>query len=229
VLDVIHEVDEEEEHDLGVDCDRPGERLQMNIHTVVFRPGHQFGCVFYFYFYRETIADVVGRFKYVPANLQELLFPGSTALDAQPPKKRRKMEDMPDVEMADIDPSSNTPAQRARRRPIVLLAGSERYLVSPCNSEQALWESKYDVSLVVGEGAASISKSERESVIEEGQIDESDTQQSGPSMKLLNSGIGRASFQFLKDLIVVVADDGNTEEELKIPVVSWHWWGSVAS
>lgn len=176
-----------------------------------------------FIFCLETIADVVGRFKYVPANLQELLFPGSTMSDAQPPKKRRKMEDTPDVEMADVDPpSNNTYAQLAPPRPIVLLAGSERYLVSPCNSEQTLWESKYDVSLVVGEGAASTSKSERESAIEEGQIDESDTQQSGPSMKLLNSGIGRTSFQFLKDHVVVVV--GN-EEELRIPVVSWHWWG----
>jgi hypothetical protein len=82
------------------------------------------------------------------------------------------------------------------------------------------------VSLIIGEGAASTSKSERESAIEEGQIDESDTQQSGPSMKLLNSGIGCASFQFLKDHVVVIADD---EEEQRIPVISWHWWGSVVS
>jgi hypothetical protein len=185
--------------------------------------------LFYYYFCLETIADIVERFKYVAANLQELLFPGSTVLDAQPPKKRRKMEDMPDVEMPDVDSSSNTHAQHAPRRPIVLLAGSERYLVSPCNSEQVSWESKYDVSLVIGEGVTSANKSERESAIEEGQIDESDTQQSSPSMKLLNPGIGRASFQFLKDHVVVVADDGNPEEELRIPVVSWHWWGSVAS
>lgn len=55
VLDVIHEADEEEERGLYVDCDRSDERLQMNMHTVVFRPDCegklQTGCVFLFLFF----------------------------------------------------------------------------------------------------------------------------------------------------------------------------------
>lgn len=121
------------------------------------------------------------------------------------------MEDTHDVDTLDID-SDNTHAQP--RRPIALLAGDEeRYLVSPCQTEQVLRDCKYDVSLVVVKNDVE-------------QTTKSVDPPEPPSLRLLQSGVGRASFQFLRDQVIVAADDG---VELKVPVVSWHWWGPVES
>lgn len=119
------------------------------------------------------------------------------------------MEDTHDVDTLDAD-SGNT---HAPRRPIALLAREKRYLVSPCQTEQVLRDCKYDVSLAVGEH-------DDKSVVE------LTADAEPPSLRLLQSGVGRPSFQFLRDQVIVTADDG---EELRIPVISWHWWGPVVS
>lgn len=116
------------------------------------------------------------------------------------------MEDTHDVDTLDAD-SDNT---HAPRRPIALLAGEKRYLVSPCRTEPVLRDCKYDVSLVVVES----------------DVEQTAKSVEPPSLRLLQSGVGRASFQFLRDQVIVAADDG---EELRVPVVSWHWWGPVVS
>jgi hypothetical protein len=122
------------------------------------------------------------------------------------------MEDTHDVDTLDVD-SDNTHAQP--RRPIALLAGEERYLVSPCQAEQVLRDCKYDVSLVVVENDVEQATKSVDSHPPE-----------PPSLRLLQSGVGRTSFQFLRDQVIVAADDG---EELRVPVVGWHWWGPVES
>ena len=152
-------------------------------------------------------------FKYAPGVLQELLFPGLAVLDSQPPKKRRRMEDVHDVAMLETDSDTTHVHAHAPRRPIVLLAGEERYLVSPCETEQVL----HDVSLVLGDV-------EQTAKFDKTCVDNNPPEQ--PSRRLLKSGVGRASFQFLRDRVIVVADDG---EELRIPVVSWYWWSPVVS
>lgn len=193
ILDAIPECEEEEDRGLAVDDDFPEEQTQMSIHTVVF-----------------GIGNISTGFKYVPSVLQDVLFPGSSMLDCQPPpKKRRKVDDSADVEMADAQLSA---PQRNPPKPIVLLTELEQYLLSPCTAEQAAGSDliKYDVSLLAPNSSRT---TESTTTSTNGN---SQAPEPKPDIKALKSGVGQPSFRFLREEIAI-------EEDLKIRICGWRW------
>lgn len=150
VLDVIHEIQEEDEDE--EECYAPNKRLRtsndedklMDVRTMVFGMGANGDlCVGYaFHTFLGWIIHssqcFVYRYKYLPNLLQELLFPSprSSAPDAPSARKRRRIQpnESNDVEMADADSlnsSGVTDDSAEPPRPIILETAKERYLLSP--------------------------------------------------------------------------------------------------
>ena len=140
VLDIIYEADEEEADCLSLSAEKAreeAERRLMDVHTMVFGMGVspadvRIGYVNFLLFFIciRWCSFYVVRYKYVPALLQEVLFPSrSSNVDAPPARKRRRLDHSEDVEMANLPSAGPSPAPDLR--PVVLETGKESYLLSP--------------------------------------------------------------------------------------------------
>ncbi|KAF9560088.1 hypothetical protein CPC08DRAFT_492123 [Agrocybe pediades] len=154
-LDVIREVDEEEDEEL-MDT-KPQLRVSeeeklMDVRTMVFG--------------MSATGEMRVGYKYVPSLLKEILFPTprSSDVDKPPPRKRRRIQETEDVEMADgtsasanPNPDLQTGLANERLRPVILETSKEGYLLIPNNDafrssaseNQGKPRRAYDIALIL--------------------------------------------------------------------------------
>ena len=109
------------------------------------------GVFFLLHYYIIVAHNIrIYRYKYLPSLLKEILFPSprTSAVDAPPPKKRRRLQDPEDVDMADAEPPSPvSPVTQDKDslRPVILETAKESYLLSPSDESPGA----YDIALVL--------------------------------------------------------------------------------
>lgn len=92
----------------------------------------------------------MGRYKYDPAVVKGILFPGAEE-DHPPPKKRRKLDPTENPELMDVETedtsSSSSPVSYPKTRPVMLETAKESYLLSPSGNGGG--PHVYDIALVL--------------------------------------------------------------------------------